>query len=528
MGVEFITADFLEWAPAQPPDRFDLVFGSPPYCDARTYGIDAQRGCAGWVEWMLDVSEAATRVCRGPVIWVVAGVTRGRCYWPAPEGLAWEWWKRGGDHHLYRPCFFHRNGIPGSGGDDWFRADVEYILCLKKPGKLPWSDNTVMGHIPKYGPGGEMSNRLSSGERVNQWGGKGGNAGARRANGKRDKRWRRADGQMETQGYEPPVLANPGNLIQDTLTLAEFIDILMRYEQMHHITASQILRDLQAAHKAARLREWFYGVCLQIEATSLLQSSLRGTGEPEVADTASPVSGLRKNTETQKLSKRERRELSGDAAKEVLQPQLPRSRDAASRRATVGGVASSRPPASTPQGQAGAMRTMPNDTKAGGSSPRRRCNEQCVPESTSDVFAVSSCETQKSELHRREVWAAILREGLLQQALPEIQEVWRSVSEMFRAGETAENSSIVQCQVGGGHMGSPLASLSEAPFPESLAEWFVRSCCPEGGLVLDPFSGSGTTMAVCQKHGRNGVGVDIRESQAELGRTRCAQQMLPF
>lgn len=36
------------------PDRsVDLVFGSPPYIDARTYGIKAQRACQEWIDWML-------------------------------------------------------------------------------------------------------------------------------------------------------------------------------------------------------------------------------------------------------------------------------------------------------------------------------------------------------------------------------------------------------------------------------------------------------------------------------------------
>ena len=61
----------------------DLVFGSPPYCDARTYGIKAQRKCVEWVEWMLRCTAEAQRVCRGPVLWVAAGVTRKRNYWPA-------------------------------------------------------------------------------------------------------------------------------------------------------------------------------------------------------------------------------------------------------------------------------------------------------------------------------------------------------------------------------------------------------------------------------------------------------------
>lgn len=122
-GIKLITGDCMEVMRQMDDDSVDLVFGSPPYCDARAYGINAQRKCLKWVEWMLAVTTAAARVCRGPVLWVAGGVTRKFNYWPACEGLMWEWWKRGGMHTLYRPCIYHRVGIPGSGGKDWFRKD---------------------------------------------------------------------------------------------------------------------------------------------------------------------------------------------------------------------------------------------------------------------------------------------------------------------------------------------------------------------------------------------------------------------
>lgn len=186
----------------------DLVVGSPPYCDARTYGIGADRDCIEWVEWMLRVTAEAQRVCRGPVIWVAAGVTRDRNYWPACEGLMWEWWKRGGECQLYRPVFWHADRTPGSGGDDWFRSDVEYCMCFKRPGALPWSDNTAMGQPPKYPPGGEMSNRRSDGQRTNGvvW------SASHRMHTKS-----RADGTDEIQCYVPPEIANPGNLLRTTV-----------------------------------------------------------------------------------------------------------------------------------------------------------------------------------------------------------------------------------------------------------------------------------------------------------------------
>jgi hypothetical protein len=82
------------------------------------------------------------------------------------------------------------------------------------------------------------------------------------------------------------------------------------------------------------------------------------------------------------------------------------------------------------------------------------------------------------------------------------------------------NCIIVKARVGGGHMGSKLCHENEAPFPEDMAEFFVRSFCPPGGIVLDPFSGSGTTVSVAVACGRRGIGIDIRPSQVQLGTRR--------
>ena len=87
----------------------------------------------------------------------------------------------------------------------------------------------------------------------------------------------------------------------------------------------------------------------------------------------------------------------------------------------------------------------------------------------------------------------------------------------------ANPGNVIKCKVGGGLMGSPLAHENEAPFPESLAEFFVRSFCPHGGTVLDPFSGSGTTVAVAIKNGRKALAIDIRESQCELTKKRVEE-----
>lgn len=272
----------------------DLVFGSPPYTDCRTYddgtlpeGHVVSRDTGAWVDWMLTVTEEALRVCRGPVLWVVGCPTRDRTYQPAAEGLMWRWWERGGS--AYRPCYWHRVGIPGSGGDQWFRADVEYVMCFKRPGPLPWTDNTAMGHPPKCEPGGAMSYRTVDGQRVN--------------------------GKDKTK------------------------------------------------------------------------DELRALG--------------------------------------VL---------------------------------------------VGGRQSRTKNGER----------------------------------------------VYRT----YVPPEKSNPGCLVQTNAGGGQLGDRMVHENEAPFPEKLAEWFIRSLCPPGGTVLDPFSGSGTTIKVAKSLNRNGIGCDIRTSQVALSKRR--------
>lgn len=245
-------------------DSVDLVFCSPPYEDARTYGIDFKLKGQDWVDWAVERFTECIRVSRGLVAWVVEGKTRKFRYSCAPVLMMADLHRAG--VHLRKPPVFHRVGIPGSGGPDWLRNDWEFIVCGTPGGKLPWSDNTAMGHPPKRA-GGDMAVRSATSGIKN------------------------GDTQT-TFKYTPPKKANPGN--------------------------------------------------------------------------------------------------------------------------------------------------------------------------------------------------------------------------------------VIHCKVGGGTMGNKLCHENEAPFPEDLAEFFIKSFCPPDGTVLDPFCGSGTTCDVAERLGRNSIGIDIRESQVELSKRRCA------
>lgn len=270
-----ICGDCLEEMRRLPEHSVDLVFGSPPYEDARTYGIDFNLKGQKWVDWMVGVYRESLRVCKGLVAYVVAGRTKNH-QWSATPALLMADLHRAGIT-LRNPPLYVRWGVPGSGGTDWLRNRYEFIVCATNGGKLPWSDNTAMGHPPVWNPGGAPSHRTRTGKR------------AHKLHTKRE-----LDGTLREQGYNPPKTANPGNLI---------------------------------------------------------------------------------------------------------------------------------------------------DCGAGG----------------------------------------------------------------------------------GGHLGSKLAHENEAPFSEKLAEFFIRSFCPPGGVVLDPFAGSFTTAAVAEKNGRDWIAIDVRESQIELGRRRLCE-----
>lgn len=71
--------------------------------------------------------------------------------------------------------------------------------------------------------------------------------------------------------------------------------------------------------------------------------------------------------------------------------------------------------------------------------------------------------------------------------------------------------------------GTPFTGAHCATFPPELIEPIILASCPKGGVVLDPFGGSGTVGVVCQQHERHFLLCDISEENVELARKRISQ-----
>jgi DNA modification methylase len=66
----------------------------------------------------------------------------------------------------------------------------------------------------------------------------------------------------------------------------------------------------------------------------------------------------------------------------------------------------------------------------------------------------------------------------------------------------------------------PYPEAHFATFPEALIEPCILAGSKPGDLVLDPFTGSGTTGAVAVRHQRDFVGCELNPAYVELARKR--------
>ncbi|MFO7906515.1 MAG: site-specific DNA-methyltransferase [Pirellulaceae bacterium] len=76
----------------------------------------------------------------------------------------------------------------------------------------------------------------------------------------------------------------------------------------------------------------------------------------------------------------------------------------------------------------------------------------------------------------------------------------------------------------------PLSKFRDAHFavfPEPLVETCVLAGCPPGGVVLDPFLGSGTVVLVARRLNRDFVGIDCVQGYCDMARKRLESAGTP-
>ena len=66
----------------------------------------------------------------------------------------------------------------------------------------------------------------------------------------------------------------------------------------------------------------------------------------------------------------------------------------------------------------------------------------------------------------------------------------------------------------------PFPEAHFAVYPEALCETPIKSGCPKGGIVLDPFFGAGTTGVVALKQGKKFIGIELNPEYIEIANKR--------
>ena len=64
-----------------------------------------------------------------------------------------------------------------------------------------------------------------------------------------------------------------------------------------------------------------------------------------------------------------------------------------------------------------------------------------------------------------------------------------------------------------------------ATFPEELVRRCILAGCPENGIVLDPFLGSGTTLKVAKQLNRSGIGIELNQEYIQIAKKRIGNDL---
>jgi len=74
----------------------------------------------------------------------------------------------------------------------------------------------------------------------------------------------------------------------------------------------------------------------------------------------------------------------------------------------------------------------------------------------------------------------------------------------------------------------PSTEAHFATYPQRLVERMLKAGCPENGIVLDPFFGSGTTGVYARKANRNFVGIELNPEYVKIAENRLLKEIGMF
>ena len=106
------------------------------------------------------------------------------------------------------------------------------------------------------------------------------------------------------------------------------------------------------------------------------------------------------------------------------------------------------------------------------------------------------------------------------------QNFWLSSDELCVCAKLPSSYYNGNCEKAYKVIGSPTGRVHPTQKPIELMNEFIIRSVPEGGLVLDPFAGSGTTLRACKDQNRNFIGVERDTTYVEIINERLAQDLL--
>jgi len=71
----------------------------------------------------------------------------------------------------------------------------------------------------------------------------------------------------------------------------------------------------------------------------------------------------------------------------------------------------------------------------------------------------------------------------------------------------------------------PFKDAHFATFPKDLIEPCIKAGCPENGIILDPFGGSGTTGIVAAQNNRNAILIELNQKYIDIAKKRIDKEL---